>query len=206
VNSSWHTFIVQSKTYVDVNGVKLTVSLPPSWIVELQLWEMLEETLLSNPLTSEMGDPESVIRALSFFSQLPVQEIEDRFDGDTIELMFLDLWESIKPSEEDVKEATKASVNVMQHEVNLFTHSLAMFAVECGWAPQKVLTMPKRQINILGAAISDYIANRLKFQAAIHGAELDGDSGGQSAQNVTRMDDADVLRGLQDKGLPIEVK
>jgi hypothetical protein len=206
VNSSWHTFIVQSKTYVDVNGVKLTVSLPPSWIVELQLWEMLEETLLSNPLTNEMGDPESVIQALSFFNQLSVQEIEDRFDGDTIELMFLDLWKSIKPSEEDVKEATKASVNVMQHEVNLFTHSLAMFAVECGWAPQKVLTMPKRQINILGAAISDYIANRLKFQAAIHGAELDGDSGGQSAQNVTRMDDADVLRGLQAKGLPIEVQ
>lgn len=206
MNSSWHTFIVQSKTYVDVNGVKLTVSLPPSWIVELQLWEMLEETLLSNPLTNEMGDPESVIQALSFFNQLSVQEIEDRFDGDTIELMFLDLWKSIKPSEEDVKEATKASVNVMQHEVNLFTHSLAMFAVECGWAPQKVLTMPKRQINILGAAISDYIANRLKFQAAIHGAELDGDSGGQSAQNVTRMDDADVLRGLQAKGLPIEVQ
>ena len=206
MNSSWHTFIVQSKTYVDVNGVKLTVSLPPSWIVELQLWEMLEETLLGNPLSNEMGDPESVIQALSFFNQLPVQEIEDRFDGDTIELMFLDLWESIKPTEEDVKEASKAAVNVMQHEINLFTHSLAMFAVECGWAPQKVLTMPKRQINILGAAISDYIANRLKFQAAIHGAELDGDSGGQSAQNVTRMDDADVLRGLQAKGLPIEVQ
>ena len=206
MNSSWHVFVEQIKTYVDVNGVELIVSLPPSWIVELQLWELLEETFLINPDSPNIGDPESVIQALSFFNHLSVQEIEERFDGETIELMFLDLWESIKPTKEDIKEASKASVNVMQHEINLFTHSLAMFAVECGWTPQKVLTMPKRQINILGAAISDYIANRLKFQAAIHGAELDGDSGGQSAQNVTRMDDADVLRGLQDKGLPIEVK
>jgi len=204
--NSWHAFVVQNKTYADVNGVELIVSLPPSWIVELQLWEMLEETLLVNPLSNEMGDPESVIQALSFFIQLPIQEIEDRFDGDTIESMFLDLWDSIKPSEDDVKEAVKVSRNIIQHEINLFTHSLAMFAVECGWTPQKVLMMPKRQINILGAAISDYIANRLKFQAAIHGAEFDGDSGGQSAQNVTRMDDADVLRGLQAKGLPIEVQ
>lgn len=206
MSNSWRVFVSQHKTYVDVDGVELTVTLPPSWIVELQLWEQLESTLLSSPLEAASGDPESVIQALSFFCGLPVQEIEDRFDGDTIELMFLDLWESIKPSENDLREAKKSSTSIMQHEINLFTHSLAMFAVECGWAPQKVLSMPKRQINILGAAISDYIGSRLKFQAAIHGAELDGESGDQNAQNVTRLDDTDVLRDLQMKGLPIEVQ
>jgi hypothetical protein len=204
--NSWHVFVTQNKTYVDVNGVELTITLPPSWIVELQLWEQLESTLLSNPLEATMGDPETVIQALSFFIGLSIQEIEDRFDSDTIELMFLDLWESIKPSENDLQEAEKTSSSIMEHEINLFTHSLAMFAVECGWAPHKVLSMPKRQINLLGAAISDYIGNRLKFQAAIHGAEIDGGSDAQSAQNVTRLDDADVLRDLQMKGLPIEVQ
>jgi len=206
VTNLWRVFVVQNKTYVDVNGVEFTITLPPSWIVELQLWEQLESTLLSNPLEAASGDPESVIQALSLFYGLPVQEIEDRFDGDTIEAMFLDLWESIKPSEDDVHEAQKASTSIIQHKINLFTHSLAMFAVECGWAPQKVLSMPKRQINLLGAAISDYIGSRLKFQAAIHGAELDGDASDQSAQNVTRLDDTDVLRDLQMKGLPIEVQ
>jgi len=206
VSTSWKVFLTKTKTYTDVNGVELTVTLPPSWIVELQLWELLEETLLINPLESSLGDPETVIGALSFFTGLSVSEIEDRFDSDTIELMFLDLWESIRPLEEEVHEAEKASMTVMQQEINLFTHSLAMFAVECGWAPLKVLSMPKRQINMLGAAVSDYIANRLRFQAAIHGAELDGDDQSQSTQNVTKLDDADVLRDLQMKGLPIEVR
>lgn len=206
MSTSWKVFLTKTKTYTDVNGVELTVTLPPSWIVELQLWELLEETLLINPLESSLGDPETVIGALSFFTGLSVSEIEDRFDSDTIELMFLDLWESIRPLEEEVHEAEKASMTVMQQEINLFTHSLAMFAVECGWAPLKVLSMPKRQINMLGAAVSDYIANRLRFQAAIHGAELDGDDQSQSTQNVTKLDDADVLRDLQMKGLPIEVR
>jgi len=206
VSTSWKVFLTKTKTYTDVNGVELTVTLPPSWIVELQLWELLEETLLINPLESSLGDPETVIGALSFFTGLSVSEIEDRFDSDTIELMFFDLWESIRPLEEEVHEAEKASMTVMQQEINLFTHSLAMFAVECGWAPLKVLSMPKRQINMLGAAVSDYIANRLRFQAAIHGAELDGDDQSQSTQNVTKLDDADVLRDLQMKGLPIEVR
>jgi len=206
VSTSWKVFLTKTKTYTDVNGVELTVTLPPSWIVELQLWELLEETLLINPLESSLGDPETVIGALSFFTGLSVSEIEDRFDSDTIELMFLDLWESIRPLEEEVHKAEKASMTVMQQEINLFTHSLAMFAVECGWAPLKVLSMPKRQINMLGAAVSDYIANRLRFQAAIHGAELDGDDQSQSTQNVTKLDDADVLRDLQMKGLPIEVR
>lgn len=206
MSTSWKVFLTKTKTYTDVNGVELTVTLPPSWIVELQLWELLEETLLINPLESSLGDPETVIGALSFFTGLSVSEIEDRFDSDTIELMFFDLWESIRPLEEEVHEAEKASMTVMQQEINLFTHSLAMFAVECGWAPLKVLSMPKRQINMLGAAVSDYIANRLRFQAAIHGAELDGDDQSQSTQNVTKLDDADVLRDLQMKGLPIEVR
>ena len=197
--------MTQNKTYADVNGVEFSITLPPSWILELQLWELLESTILKNP-EQALGDPDSVIRALSFFNGLPIQEIEDRFDGETIEQMFLDLWESIKPLDEELKEAEKASLTVMEHEINLFTHSLAMFAVECGWAPQKVLSMPKRQINILGASISDYIANRLKFQAAIHGAELEGGTDNHSVQNVTRLDDADVLRDLQMKGLPIEVR
>jgi hypothetical protein len=206
VSTSWKVFLTQTKTYVDVNGNGLTITLPPSWIVELQLWEMLESSLLNNPQEFGFGDPESVIQALSFFTGLSVSEIENRFDSETIELMFFDLWESIKPLDEEVKEAEQASMTVMQQEVNLFTHSLAMFAVECGWAPYKVLSMPKRQINMLGAAVSDYIANRLRFQAAIHGAELDGDDAGKNTQNVTKLDDIDVLRDLQMKGLPIEVQ
>ena len=204
--NSWHAFLVQSKTYVDVDDVELTVSLPPSWLVELQLWEMLESSLLSS-IEISVADPDSIIHALSLFTGLTVQEIEDRFDGSTIEQMFIDLWESIKPQDQEIEEAKKAEKTLVEHEVDLFTHSLAMFAVECGWVPMKVLSMPKRQINILGSSISQYVSDRLRFQAAIHGAEIDGESGGKSAQNVTQLgDDIDLLRDLQSRGLPIEVR
>lgn len=206
MTNSWHAFLVQTKTYVDVNNVELTLTLPPSWIVELQLWELLETSLLSS-LDATLGDPDSVIQALSFFTGLSVIEIEDRFDGETIEKMFIDLWEAIKPQDNEIAEAQKAEKTLVEHEVDLFTHSLAMFAVECGWVPMKVLSMPKRQINILGSAISEYVANRLRFQAAIHGAEIEGEPSGKSAQNVTQLgEDVDILRDLQSRGLPIEVR
>jgi len=203
---SWRAFLTQTKTYTDVNGVELTVTLPPSWLIELQLWEILEESLFDS-FGKTLGDPDSVIQALSFFTGLSIQEIEDRFSGDVIEQMFIDLWDSIKPETQEIQAAQKAEKSLLEHEVDLFTHSLAMFAVECGWTPMIVLSMPKRQINLLGSAVSDYVASRLKFHAAIHGAEIEGEPGAQSAQNVTQLgDDVDILKQLQSQGLPIEVR
>ncbi len=203
---SWKSFLVERHSVEDVNGNLIYYQVPPSWRLELQLWDLLETAFSKSPDLNEVfSDDEVVLDFVALALGISKSDVEERLDSESIESTFLDVWNYIAPTPDEIKTANEYMTTIEDMHKDLFSHAIAMFAVECGWFPDQILDLPKVQVSALGAAISTYLSDRMKFQASIHGAKLEGDESAPDSSNFTKLDDEAALRGLQLDGLPIEI-
>lgn len=211
MSNDWKTFIVTTKYVTDLQGFEYKYQIPPSWRSELLLWDILE-----NSPNSQAADLESILsafdavsKAVTFILQIPKQKnIEDIFDGESIETVFTEIWESISTLPEKLVKSAKAAVHKGPEEEFSLATALALFATECGWTPDQVLSLPKIQVMSLVSAISDYISQNMKFQAAIHGIPLDEPGStltSSSTPNSAQIDIEAQMLQFKAAGLPIEV-
>lgn len=198
--NEWKDYIVQTRRVIDSSGKEHTYQIPPSWKLELLIWDIFHSLELNQDIASTVDNFDLVMKAVSLVLDLEPTEIEELFALDDIEDIFAQIWVCIAPSEEELR-LVETHVGREQQSFTI-DQALAMFAVECGWDPSRVLEMPKRQVIPLAEAISEYVSQRMKFQAAIHG--IDVDEGAKGATN-TQIEDERYWKDLS-KELPIEVK
>jgi len=206
--NDWKSFIVTTKYVTDLQGVEYSYSIPPSWKTELLIWEILEQAPQVNveSIESALEAFEVICDVVTFVINFPRhQNIEESFDSEGIETVFTDVWQSVVDS--SVKELAQAPSTTPPSDFSL-AQALAMFATECGWTPEQVLSLPKVQVLSLTTSISDYVTQRLKFQAAIHGVPLEGDGEGPhsaSSGDSAQIDIESQMMQFKAAGLPIEV-
>lgn len=208
MSNDWKNFVVSTKHVSDLNGKIYTYQIPPAWKTELQIWEILE----SSP-SLEVQDFDSALAAIDTVCQivsilLPDLSIEDSidnlFDSGTIESIFTDVWQSIMDSTPQTPSETPTSPHSASKKADFsIASALAMFACECGWMPEQVLSLPKIQVIQLTSAISEHTSQRMKFQAAIHGVPIQDDSASPSFG--TQINIEDQIQDFQTQGLPVEV-
>ena len=205
-HTSWKAFLVEKRVIFDVDDIPIKYQVPPSWRLELQLWDLLENAFRQRPSLEEVfADDVLVLEFVALALQISVSEVESRLDSEAIESTFLDVWKHIAPTPEELQDVEGQVAEIEKLDKDLFTHAIAMFAVECGWFPNQVLDLPKIQVSTLGTSVSNYLADKMKFQATIHGARMDGDSAPEEG-DLIKLDDETALRGLQLDGLPIEIR
>ncbi|MEM4720583.1 MAG: hypothetical protein QXT73_00800 [Candidatus Methanomethylicaceae archaeon] len=199
--NDWHTFVTQTRLVTDQSGHTYSYLVPPSWKTELQLWDVFQELQLPHDLDSYLHSLDLVCAVVGIVLGIPRSVVENEFDFETVERVFEEVWSYINPAEiiEEEKSKTASTVSVSKDSEFNLANVLAMFGVECGYLPSDVLDMPRRQVIALAEAVSKYVSQKLKFQAAIHGAEVDGEA------EPAQIDNEDYWRSLAAKGLPVEV-
>ena len=198
----WQDFIVHTRRIKNLTGREFTYKIPPSWKTELLLWEYFKEFSSSFTLQDYLANFEHMVAAVALILDVSPEEVEN-FSSEQIELIFSGAWDHIIP---DVEEVGKVSAPLKQKAAEqdaTMAGALAMFGVECGWLPRDVLEMPRKQVLALASNVTHYVAQKMKFQAAIHGAEIEGGAG---KPDMTQIDSESYWRDLQSKGLPVEVK
>lgn len=208
MSNDWKNFVVTIKYVTDLNGKKYFYQIPPSWKTELQIWEILE-----NSSDLEVHDFESALSAVDTVCQIigillfefPVDGcVEDCFDSSTIEQIFADIWQSIQGSSpQAIQELAGKSLPTTKTDDFSMASALAMFACECGWTPDQVLSLPKIQVIQLTSAISEHTSQRMKFHAAIHGVPISDDSSGTPIGAQINIEDQ--INEFRGQGLPVEV-
>lgn len=202
MGNEWKNYIVQTRWVTDSSGKEHFYQIPPSWKLELLIWDIFTD--LDDPsqdLSSLINNYDYALQAVSLILDLKPEVIEESFTIDVIMAVFSEVWDCIAPTEEEVKGIITTKIGKVSDEFTM-DQCLAMFAVECGWEPARVLEMPKMQVVPLTEAISDYVAQRMRFQAAIHGVDVD--EGAKDAVS-TQIEDEGYWRDLS-KELPVEVK
>jgi hypothetical protein len=208
--NDWKTFIVTTKYVTDLQGVEYAYQIPPSWKTELLVWEILESSpeVNATSLSSVLTAFDIISEAVTFILKLPKDNnIEDTFDGESIEQVFTEIWNCISVIPEHIVQSAKASQKTSSDEFSLST-ALALFAAECGWTPEQVLSLPKVQVMCLVSSISEYVSQNMKFQAAIHGIPLEEERSDTTSSNSPESAQIDIERQMRDfmaAGLPIEV-
>ena len=211
MSNDWKTFIVTTKYVTDLQGSEYRYQIPPSWKSELLIWDILENSpnVQAADLESILSAFDAVSEAVTFVLQIPKQKnIEDIFDGDTIEEVFTNVWESISTLPESVVKSAKEATKQKPTEDFSLSTALALFAAECGWTPDQVLALPKIQVMSLVSSISEYISQNMKFQAAIHGIPLDEPGSTQTSSSTSDPAQIDIeaqMMQFRAAGLPIEV-
>lgn len=209
--NDWKIFIVTTKYVTDLNGSVYEYQIPPTWKTELLLWEILENSpdVDVTNLASITDAFEAVTHAVAFVLQIPDREkIEDLFDGDSIERVFSDVWDSVSVIPDEVLKSAKEATNQKFTDDFSLSTALALFAAECGWTPDQVLSLPKVQVMSLVSSISDYVTQNMKFQAAIHGIPIEEPAGGSrssSSSDSAQIDIEAQMMQFKAAGLPIEV-
>lgn len=207
MSNDWKNFVVSIKYATDLNGKKYSYQVPPSWKTELQIWEILE-----NSPSMEISDLNSAFTAVDTVCQIlnvilndlsPDDVIEDLFDSATIEQVFTDIWKTIIDAPQAMQESIVGETPRSDENFSI-AGALAMFACECGWMPEQVLSLPKIQVVQLTSAISEHTSQRLKFQAAIHGVPISEDSASPSMG--TQINIEDQINEFRSQGLPVEVQ
>lgn len=209
--NDWKTFIVTTKYVTDLQGVEYSYQIPPTWKTELLVWEILESSPNTDmsSLTSVLTAFDTISEAVSFILKLPKNKnIEDLFDGESIEQVFTHIWECISVVPEHIVKSAKSATQQSSSEEFSLSSALALFAAECGWTPEQVLALPKIQVMSLVTSISDYVSQNMKFQAAIHGIPLEEEGSAPTSSNSSEPAQIDIerqMREFQAAGLPIEV-
>ena len=199
----WKLFVGTKKYVLDLHGVEYSYDLPPSWKVELQIWE-----IISRAGDLEITDLQTAFQTIDVLSEVvalvlgipPTRNFDDLFCVEVIQQVFSDVWLSLQDTKLQGVESTFAASEASPEGFSI-AKALSMFAVECGWTPSQVLELPKVQVVELTKAISDYVSHKMKFQAAIHGVDVDGSKSG----DYTQIDNEDEMQKLKQQGLPIEV-
>lgn len=199
--NDWHTFVTQTRLVVGQSGRTYSYSIPPSWKIELQLWDIFQELQLPHDLDSYLHSLDLVCAVVGAVLGIPSSEVENEFDFETVEHVFEEVWSYINPTEIIEAEKARPDLDKTSHGVEFnLANVLAMFGVECGYLPSDVLDMPRRQVIALAEAVSKYVSQKLKFQAAIHGAEVDSEA------EPAQIDNENYWQSLAAKGLPVEVR
>lgn len=200
MGNEWKNYIVQTRWVTDSSGKEHSYQIPPSWKLELLIWDIFNALDSTQDLPSTLDNYTQAIIAVSLVLDMKAEDIEELFTIEEIMDIFGQIWDCIAPTAEEVLEVAK-----MEEKTKVdfsIDQALAMFAVECGWAPDRVLDMPKRQVVPLAEAISEYVSQRMKFTAAIHGVDVDE---GAKADVTTQIEDEKYWRDLA-KEIPVEVR
>jgi hypothetical protein len=200
----WQTFIIQTRRVVDSNGREFFYRVPPAWRIELQLWDLFKDIVEPNNVESYLNNYDLICKSVALLLETFPEIVEESFVSDEIERIFHEVWEFILPNPEDLKQSPKSSGGKKGEEESSMRYALSMLGVECGFLPEDVLNMPRQQVLLLTEAISQYISQKMKFQAAIHGADIEG--GGAGTSNTAQIDSEEYWTNLKAQGLPIEVK
>ncbi len=206
--NDWKSFIVTPYYVTDLNGVEYVFFLPPSWKTELLIWDILESSsgFEISDITSALAAVDSLSKIVALLLNFPPsKKVEELFDGETIENAFITTWHSILDSTIPGTEGKPLPASSPKKEEFNLAQALAMFACECGWTPDQVLSLPKVQVVQLTQAISEYAGHRMKFQAAIHGCPLETGNDSASYAPDAQIDIEKQISQFQEHGLPIEV-
>jgi len=208
--NDWKSFVVTPLYLTDLNDTEYVINLPPSWKTELLIWDILEKTsgFDIKDYETAFDAVDSVCKILALLLNFPPsKKVEDLFDSGTIEATFAAVWNSIVETAIATPKTDKTSSKSSPPKADDFNlaQALAMFACECGWMPEQVLSLPKIQVMQLTQAISEYAGHRLRFQAAIHGCPIDSEPNSASSVPNTQIDIERQLQDFQAAGLPIEV-
>jgi hypothetical protein len=205
MNNDWRDFIVRTRRIVDNAGCEHLLKIPPSWKIELQIWEIFESVTEAVDLEIYLQNFDLIVKVVALLLDLSVEYVEDNFESEEIEAIFSTVWVSISPNLEKAMEEAEFTAKSQAAESFSLSKALAMFSVECGWLPEHVLEMPRVQVLKLSTAIAEYIAQQMKFTAAIHGVSVDSEEGA-GLDGDTQIKDETYWKDLAAQGIPVEVK
>jgi hypothetical protein len=208
MSNDWKSFVVTPHYVTDLNGREYSFLLPPSWKTELLIWEALETSsgLEIQTLDDALEAFDLISQTISVILNLPPsQKVDELFETESIESIFTSIWQTIvgEGTPNDLIKDLPKSLDSKAEPFN-FAQALAMFACECGWTPDQVLSLPKIQVVHLASAISEYVGHRMKFQAAIHGVPMDAEGTSSGTSPTAQIDIESQIEQFRKKGLAIE--
>jgi len=200
----WRDFVVQVRRVQDLKGREHSFTVPPSWKTELQFWELFESFSAStSTLQDHLSNFDLVAAAVALVLGISLERVDD-FSSEQIEGVFNEVFTHIIPNPTDVEVAVTQQKGKKKGQEFSLSDALAMFGSECGWLPADILEMPRKQVFLLAEAVTQYVAQKMKFQAAIHGADIEG--GGAGTPGKAQIDSEEYWMNLQSQGLPVEVR